>query len=125
MSDQNDDFPGPTPPPGYQPPPNWGSAYPAPQPSQVPPPYYGVPPKHPQSTTALILGILGLVVCGVIAPFAWVTGSRAVREIDASQGGYGGRSEANAGKILGIIGTSILGLTLVIVVPLFASLFFI
>ncbi|MGA8986740.1 DUF4190 domain-containing protein [Aeromicrobium sp.] len=115
MSDQ-DDRPGPTPPPGDQPPPTWGSAYPPPAPG--PAPYYVPPAKHPQAVTALILGILGLVVCGVIAPFAWVIGNRAVNEIDANPAAYSGRSEASAGKILGIVGTSILALMLLVAIPL-------
>src|SRR4051794_16189109 len=35
---------------------------------------------HPKATTALILGILGIVVCGFIAPFAWRIGKRTVDE---------------------------------------------
>ena len=63
---------------------------------------------HPQSTLVLILGILGLVACGVVAPFAWVMGNRVVREIDASQGRMGGRGAAQAGRICGIIGSVLL-----------------
>jgi hypothetical protein len=33
-----------------------------------------------------------------------------VREIDAQPGRYGGRDKAQAGKVMGIIGTVILGL---------------
>ena len=81
------------------------------------PPYQGAyhaPPDHPQATTTLVLGILGLVVCGVLAPFAWQMGSRVLREIDGSQGQLGGRGNANAGRIMGIIGTALLVLSLVI-----------
>jgi uncharacterized membrane protein YjgN (DUF898 family) len=74
------------------------------------PAYAPLPPNHPQATTALVLGILGVVVCGVIAPFAWTIGGKAVQEIDASGGAWGGRTEANAGRILGIVGTALLGL---------------
>lgn len=91
-----------------------------------PPPGYGVggpspsygPPKHPQATTALVLGIVGLAACGLVAPFAWVVGGRAVREIDASPGSYGGRSDANAGRIMGIAGSVVLALAVVAVVLL-------
>ena len=71
---------------------------------------------HPKATTALILGILGIVVCGLIAPFAWRIGKRTVDEIDASQGRLGGRGSAQAGYILGLIGTALLGLGLLVVV---------
>lgn len=84
---------------------------------QAPQPYgYGPPADHPQSTTILVLGILGLVLCQVLSPFAWVMGNRVVREIDASGGRMGGRSSANAGRICGIIGTVLLGLSLLFVV---------
>jgi hypothetical protein len=71
-------------------------------------------PDHPKATTALVLGILGVVVCGVIAPFAWRIGKRTVDEIDASHGQLGGRGSAQAGYVLGIIGTVLLGLGLLI-----------
>ncbi len=61
-----------------------------------------------------MLGILGLVLCQVLSPFAWVMGNRVVREIDASQGFTGGRGNANAGRICGIVGTVLLGLTIVL-----------
>jgi len=68
-------------------------------------------PDHPQATTALVLGIVGMVVCGgLLSPFAWWIGKKAVNEIDASQGRLGGRGAAQAGYILGIIGTCILAL---------------
>lgn len=69
-------------------------------------------PDHPRATTALVLGILGLVVCGVAAPLAWATGRRALAEIDASQGRLGGRWMAQAGYVLGVIGTFLLGVAL-------------
>jgi len=71
---------------------------------------------HPKATTALILGILGIVVCGFVAPFAWRIGKRTVDEIDASQGRLGGRGSAQAGYILGLIGTVLLGLGLLFLI---------
>jgi hypothetical protein len=76
---------------------------------------------HPKATTALVLGILGIVICGVIAPFAWRMGKRTVAEIDASNGQLGGRGAAQAGYVLGVIGTVLLGLGLLALV-LFAVL---
>lgn len=67
-----------------------------------------------------MLGILGLVLCGVLAPFAWVVGGRAVREIDASAGVLGGRSQANAGRILGIVGSVLLLVAVVALVGMFS-----
>jgi uncharacterized membrane protein YjgN (DUF898 family) len=96
--------PPPPPPPGQPP---YGGGYP---PNQYGAPPLGgyVPPDHHQAVTVLILGILGLVLCQVISPFAWVMGNRVVREIDASNGQVGGRGTANAGRICGIVGTFLL-----------------
>jgi uncharacterized membrane protein YjgN (DUF898 family) len=56
----------------------------------------------------LVLGILSLVVCGVIGPFAWTMGTRVVGEIEASGGRWGGHTEATIGRILGIVATALL-----------------
>ncbi|MEV5648298.1 DUF4190 domain-containing protein [Nocardia sp. NPDC052254] len=73
-----------------------------------PPPSYGYAPypapDHPQANTILILGILSLF-CGVLGPFAWVMGRRTLREIDASYGTIGGRSNVQVGYIFGIVST--------------------
>jgi hypothetical protein len=76
-------------------------------------PYAAGPPRHPQATTSLVLGILGLALCGLLAPFAWYIGGAAVKEIDASPHAYSGRSEANAGRIMGIVGTALIALAVV------------
>lgn len=86
-----------------------------------------LPPDHPQSTMVLILGILGLAVCQVLSPVAWVMGGNALREIDASGGRLGGRSAVNAGRICGMVGTvlliigvavAVIAIVLALVVPL-------
>jgi hypothetical protein len=67
-----------------------------------------------------IIGLAGLVFCGgltlVLSPAAWIVGAKAVREIDASPGQYTGRDRANAGKIMGIIGTVLLVLSVVVLI---------
>jgi uncharacterized membrane protein YjgN (DUF898 family) len=78
---------------------------------------------HPQATTILVLGILSLVVCGILGPFAWSMGNRALRDIDASQGtqaALGGRSSVNAGRICGMIATVLLVLGALAVVGVLA-----
>jgi hypothetical protein len=126
----SDSKPPPDGAPGPEQQPNWGAAYPPPpgagHPGYPPPGYYpyGPPPKHPNATTAMVLGIVavaGGVICYLpllIAPFAWFTGSKAVRDIDESGGAQGGRGEAVAGKVLGIIGTALLALALAAIVLL-------
>lgn len=76
--------------------------------SQYPPPYPTPAQDHPQTTTILILGICGLVLCQVLGPFAWSMGNKALREIDASGGQLGGRDMVNVGRILGMVSTIIL-----------------
>jgi hypothetical protein len=81
-----------------------------------PPGGYQVPPQHPRATLALVLGILSLLVCGVLGPFAWSIGSTAVKEIDAAPGTWSGRETANAGRIIGIVATVLLVLSVVLFV---------
>jgi hypothetical protein len=76
-------------------------------------PYPQVQQDAPGANTALVLGILGLVVCGVCAPFAWYYGNRALEQIDMSGGTLGGRGNAKAGQIMGIIGTILMAVGLV------------
>ena len=98
------------PPGGWQPPQGpAGGGYPA-----GPPPGGWQPPAHPSATTVLVLGILGLVVCGVLAPFAWLKGSAALREIDAAPRRWSGRDQVQIGRVLGIIGSVLLGLAVLV-----------
>lgn len=96
------------------------------QPAYGQPPYYQARPNHPSATTSMVLGIVGLVLglsCGVgflASPFAWVMGAKAVREIDAAPHAYDGRGQAQAGKILGIVGTVLLVLALLALVLIIA-----
>ncbi len=92
-----------------------------------PPVFPGATRDHPQTTTVLVLGVCSLAVCGVVGPFAWVMGNRALREIDASQGQLTGRDMVNIGRILGMVGTILTGLALVLglvvfVVPLLIAI---
>lgn len=76
-------------------------------------PYGVVPVSHPQSTTALVFGILGVVfglscgIGGLIGIAGIVQGRKARNEIDAQPGRYAGRSQAVAGIVTGIIGVVI------------------
>jgi hypothetical protein len=84
----------------------------------TPPP----PPAAPQAgsssqaTISLVLGIVGIVCCGLAAPFAWWMGQKEIAAIDAGASSEAGRGLATAGKILGIIGTILLVLALIWVV---------
>ena len=113
----------------YPPPPGGGDQppYDPNQPSYGPGGYGSTPPPggygygggtqtHPKATTSLVLGILGVVCCSLAAPFAWITGKKTVSEIDASGGRLEGRGQAQAGYILGIVGTVLLILALLFLV---------
>jgi uncharacterized protein DUF4190 len=116
----------PTPPYGAPPPPAYGS-----NPYDVSPyqpaygassPYGMVPVSHPQSTTAMIFGILGIVfglscgIGGLLGIPGIIQGRRARNEIDAQPGRYAGRSQAVAGIVTGTIGVVIAALVVVVVV---------
>ena len=98
------------------------------EPGYPPPGGYAPPPPmqyaqdHPRATLSLILGILSVVLCQLISPFAWVIGKRTVNEIDASQGQLSGRGLAQAGYILGIVGTVLLVLGIVYLIVVFVFL---
>ncbi|MBE1593224.1 DUF4190 domain-containing protein [Nonomuraea angiospora] len=81
---------------------------------------YGPPPQsHPQGTTILVLGILSLVVCSFIGPFAWSMGTRALREIDESGYYYENRGMVQAGRICGIVSSVLMMIGLGFVVLMF------
>ena len=90
---------------GYPPPAN-------PQPQQ--------PQQHGSAVTALVLGILGLVLCGLLGIPAYVVGRRAEAEILASGGVLTGEGMARAGWICGLVAMGMLALGLLLVIGMFA-----
>lgn len=88
-------------------------------PQSAPPPPYQAPPTpvvgggpSSQATTALVLGILGLLCWGLPSIPALIVGKREMERIDRGLAPVEGRGLAQAGYILGIIGVVILGLLL-------------
>ena len=77
----------------------------------APPPYEAK--ASSQATTALIVGIVGVVCCGLAAPFAWYLGNKELQLIAAGQSSAAGQGLAQAGKILGMVGSALLILGLV------------
>jgi Domain of unknown function (DUF4190) len=61
-----------------------------------------------EAVTALILGILGVVCCGFVAPVAWYLGQNELRAIQEGRASSAGEGMAMAAKILGMIGTALL-----------------
>jgi len=92
-------FPAPLPTaPGYQ------------QPYQPYP--VGVNPFESRGTTVLVLGILGLVACGVLGPVAWVMGNGIKKE--AAAAGFPEPGNSKAGRICGIISCCLWGLLILL-----------
>ena len=84
------------------------------------------PPTDGRATAAMVVGIVSLVLaCGygvglLGSPVAWYLGKSSMNRIDASGGALGGRGMAQAGFILGIIGTVLLVLLVIGIVALVA-----
>jgi uncharacterized membrane protein YjgN (DUF898 family) len=79
-----------------------------PPPPQPPPP---PPASSSQAITSLVLGILGVVCCSFLSPIAWYMGNQELQAIRQGRAPATGEGLAKAGQILGIIGTVLLGLT--------------
>lgn len=92
-------------------------------PSNTPPPFqpqpYQTSATMPSNATlALILSILGIVVCQILAPVGWYLGQKELDLIDAGVNDPNKRDQANAAKIVGIIGTVLIGLILLAVIAI-------
>lgn len=68
----------------------------------------GPRPNAPGAVPALVLGIIGVLLCYFAAPFAWWQGKSAEEAIAASGGRYGGKGMATTGKILGMVGVGLM-----------------
>jgi len=79
-------------------------------------------PEDSQATTVLVLGILGLVLCQFLGPFAWSMGNKELAAIDAGRRPPENRGTAQAGKVLGIIATVLLIVGVVFFLGLFVLL---
>jgi hypothetical protein len=74
-----------------------------------------------RGTMILVLGILGVLVCGFIGTFAWVFGKR---DLDLMRRGLmdsRGETFTRAGYIMGIVGT-IFGILQTLFIALYAGL---
>jgi len=81
----------------------------------------GMGQQHGSATTAMILGILGLVLCGLLGIPAFIIGRKAEREILASNGALTGEGMAKAGWIMGLISMIFIVLGIVLVIVLIAG----
>ena len=70
--------------------------------------------KPHRGTLVLVLGILGLVLCGIFTGIpAWIMGSGDLKEIDAGTMDPSGRGITQAGKILGMVSCALTALAVV------------
>ena len=58
-----------------------------------------------RATTVLVLGILGLVCCGVCGIIAWIFGNEDIRKMNNGQMDMSGYDTTRIGRLLGIIAT--------------------
>jgi hypothetical protein len=65
-------------------------------------------PEPSQATTALVLGILGIICCGPLAIVAWIMGNKELEAIRAGRRNPTNEGTANASRILGIVGVVLL-----------------
>ena len=75
--------------------------------------------KPHRGTLILVLGILGLIVCGPLGIAAWVMGSGDLKQMDAGAMDPSGRGNTQAGKICGIIGTILMVIGIIVLGILF------
>ena len=75
--------------------------------------------KPHRGTLILVLGILGLVICGPLGIAAWIMGNGDLKEIDAGAMESSGRSLTNAGRICGMIASILMILGVLIAIAVF------
>ncbi len=72
--------------------------------------------ENSKATMALVFGVLGIICCGLLAPVAWYLANEELKAIEIGRIAETNRGVAQVAKILGIIGTILLGLALLWVV---------
>lgn len=83
-------------------------------PPTQPPGYYLE--SHGGALMSLVLGMLGVMSLPLLGPVAWVVGNNALAEIDRDPARYSNRQHAVIGRVLGMVGTGILVLVVVLLV---------
>ena len=76
-------------------------------------------PFDQKATPVLVMGILGLVLCGPLGIVAWVMGNNLKRDAEAA--GYTEPGTAKAGRIMGMIATIIMVAVAVLFLVLFIA----
>ena len=103
-------------PPPYLPPTPGGGFVPPPDSPPTP-----IGPDKNEAVTVFVLGLLGLVLCQLLAPIAWRKGNTyrdTCMILEVPPDGL-----ATAGRIMGIVGTILLGLSLAWMLVVFTFMF--
>lgn len=78
--------------------------------------------KQPgRGSTILVLGILSLVICALLGPFAWVMGKGDLEKMDRGIMDETDRGTTKAGVICGIIGTILMILGIIWAIFIFLA----
>jgi hypothetical protein len=73
--------------------------------------------KPHRGTLILVLGILGIVACGILTGIpAWIMGNNDIKAMDAGEMDPSGRGLTQAGKITGMVSCALALIMLVIFV---------
>ncbi|MGH8872615.1 MAG: hypothetical protein ACRDWS_11620 [Acidimicrobiia bacterium] len=67
-----------------------------------------------QASTALVLSIIGLVCCQILGIVAWIMANNELEAIKAGKRNPANEGTATAARIIGIVGTVVLGITIVV-----------
>ncbi len=79
-------------------------------------------PEESQAIMALIMALLGLTLCQLLCPLAWIFGQRELDAIDAGRRDPSKRDMAFASKIIGIVGTALMVIGLIFLLLFVVSL---
>ena len=77
----------------------------------VPVPTY---PEQSQATTALVLGIIGIVCCGLLGIAAWVMANNELQAISSGRRDPVNEGTAKAARVVGIVATALSALPLIL-----------
>ena len=70
-------------------------------------------PEKSQASTALVLGILGIVCCGPLAVVAWIMANKELEGMASGSRNPQNEGTAKAAKVVGIVGTVLLGIGII------------
>jgi ABC-type Fe3+ transport system permease subunit len=79
----------------------------------VPLPSY---PEQSQATTALVLGILGIVCCGLLGIAAWVMDNNELQAIASGRRDPANEGTVKAARVVGIVATVLIAAPLFILI---------